>query len=164
VARGDGKLTFDEAETLSYNLTNPPRRDTIVIPARYVQQPEVLVKEMRQCQWRSLALTLSFALPTITLVFGLFTAISRTFLFLYEVLRLNHTYSWHLAEGFLGVIVSNPSAIEALTIPTAVTDLCVSSNSTLFTETEPGRRRRGLLSSSYVHRSMRMHKKRLPWN
>lgn len=32
VARGDGTMTVDEWSSISFNTTNPPRRDTVVIP------------------------------------------------------------------------------------------------------------------------------------
>ncbi|KAI0033491.1 Cupredoxin [Vararia minispora EC-137] len=131
VARGDGQLTYDAAQTLSYNLSNPIHRDTLVIPARRVSYAVLRINNDNPGVW-----------------------------------VLHCHIAWHLAEGFLGVVVSNPSAIGSMTIPTAVTDLCSERPAGVsIYETEPGRRRRdvvGLVKGSHARRGLRTEQKRHP--
>ncbi|ETW83287.1 multicopper oxidase [Heterobasidion irregulare TC 32-1] len=107
IARGTGTLSIANAASLNYNLTNPVRRDTVVIPGGG-----------------------------------------------YAVLRFSNDnpgvwvlhchIAWHLAEGFLGLIVSNPNGIAALDYPDSIQALCNARPSGVSIDTtEPGRRKRG---------------------
>ncbi|THU92259.1 hypothetical protein K435DRAFT_672475 [Dendrothele bispora CBS 962.96] len=51
--------------------------------------------------------------------------------------------AWHLAEGFLGMVISKPNAIADIDFPDSVNDLCSSRPDFVDEDTtEPGRRRR----------------------
>ncbi|THH15565.1 hypothetical protein EW146_g4939 [Bondarzewia mesenterica] len=106
VARGTGTLSIADAASLTYNLTNPVRRDTLVIPAGS-----------------------------------------------YAVLRFSNDnpgvwvlhchIAWHLAEGFLGLIVSNPNGIAELDYPASIDALCTARpEAASYYTTEPGRKKR----------------------
>jgi hypothetical protein len=68
VARGSGNLSLTDAESLSYNTTNPVRRDTLVIPRAYVI-PLVVLSCFVDCSVTDLMPC--FALLIIYLVHGL---------------------------------------------------------------------------------------------
>ncbi|KAK7458870.1 hypothetical protein VKT23_009880 [Stygiomarasmius scandens] len=54
--------------------------------------------------------------------------------------------AWHLAEGFLGMVVSNPNSIAEIDFPDSVTNLCGARPDFVDEDTtEPGRRRRRAL-------------------
>ncbi|THU78948.1 Cupredoxin [Dendrothele bispora CBS 962.96] len=51
--------------------------------------------------------------------------------------------AWHLAEGFLGIVVSRPNGIADIDFPSSMDDLCSSRPDFVSADTtEPGRRRR----------------------
>lgn len=59
--------------------------------------------------------------------------------------------AWHLAEGFLGVVVSRPNAIAALDFPDSIQESCDARPSFIsaFT-TEPGRKRNQVSSPAQL--------------
>ncbi|KAF8607356.1 hypothetical protein BDV93DRAFT_520227 [Ceratobasidium sp. AG-I] len=87
VGEGSGLLTLENAQTLTYNTTNPIRRDTHVIPAN---------------SWAVLR----------------FEATNPGVWFMHCHI------DWHLAHGFAAVVVVQPDAIAAMTIPSSATDMC----------------------------------------
>jgi hypothetical protein len=49
--------------------------------------------------------------------------------------------AWHLAQGFLGVVVSKPEEIMAIGVPYEVRELCPPKDSGLLNTTQPAKRR-----------------------
>ncbi|KAF8607343.1 hypothetical protein BDV93DRAFT_520212 [Ceratobasidium sp. AG-I] len=82
-----GMTFWINAQTLTYNTTNPIRRDTHVIPAN---------------SWAVLR----------------FEATNPGVWFMHCHI------DWHLAHGFAAVVVVQPDAIAAMSIPSSATDMC----------------------------------------
>jgi len=121
VARGTGTLTLEDAKSIDYNVTNPIRRDTLVVP-------------------RGSHAVLRFAndLPGVWV--------------------LHCHIAFHLAEGFLGIVVARPDAIAALDIPSSVTELCAERPSDVSVDTtEPGRKRSSWDDNNSISRRANKH-------
>ncbi|EIM91340.1 uncharacterized protein STEHIDRAFT_152988 [Stereum hirsutum FP-91666 SS1] len=116
VARGSGSLSLDDADGITYNTSNPVRRDTLVIPADSYA-------------------VLRFANDNP------------------GVWVMHCHIAWHLAEGFLGVVVSRPNAIAALDFPDSIQESCDARPSFISAlTTEPGRKRNQIGSPAQLGR------------
>ncbi|EGG10979.1 multi-copper oxidase laccase-like protein [Melampsora larici-populina 98AG31] len=117
VATGTGELNDTVAATLTYNTTNPLRRDASFEGSEH-RNPRP--------RW-NVPIRIVADNPGVWI--------------------LHCHIGWHLGAGFAGVFVMNPAAVSQFTIPAANQALCDGATAATIDEIEPGRRKRSLQSA-----------------
>jgi len=108
VATGTGEINATTVSSLTYNTTNPLRKDTQVVGGGSYHVVRVLADN-----------------PGVWI--------------------LHCHLGWHLAAGFAGMFVMQPSVLRNMTAPEGNQELCRAIAPEDIDEIEPGKRRRGLL-------------------